>query len=158
MITAAGGTAVAIRVDHTLEGELEALFARIEREQGRLDVLVNSVAGAAIWAAELRKHGLAAVAITPGFLRSERMLENFGVTEENWRDGGKEDKSFLASESPLFVGRAVAALAQDPQVLEQSGQLLSSGKSDGSAGSPIKTALVPIGERSTWITRRFPRQ
>ena len=54
------------------------------------------------------------------------MLEHFGVTEENWRDGVRKDKNFLESESPLFVGRAVAALAQDPKILEQSGQLLSS--------------------------------
>ena len=53
-------------------------------------------------------------------------LERFGVTEANWRDGGKEDRNFLESESPLFVGRAVAALAQDPGILERSGQLLSS--------------------------------
>ena len=68
-------------------------------------------------AAELRPHGVAAVAITPGYLRSESMLEHNGVTEANWRDGGKKDRNFLASESPLFIGRAVAALAQDPKVL-----------------------------------------
>jgi hypothetical protein len=54
------------------------------------------------------------------------MLDHFGVTEENWRDAGRKDKNFLESESPLFVGRAVAALAQDPKVLDRSGQLLSS--------------------------------
>ena len=77
-------------------------------------------------ATELRPPGVAAVAITPGFLRSEAMLENIGVTEANWRDGGKKDKNFLESESPLFVWRAVAALAKDPNVLNRSGQLLSS--------------------------------
>jgi NAD(P)-dependent dehydrogenase (short-subunit alcohol dehydrogenase family) len=77
-------------------------------------------------AAELRPHGVSAVAITPGFLRSEAMLERFGVTEETWRVGAKKDKNFLESESPLFVGRAVAALAGDPAILERSGQLLSS--------------------------------
>ena len=77
-------------------------------------------------ATELRSHGVAAVAITPGFLRSESMLEGLGVTEGNWRDAGKKDKNFLESESPLFLGRAVAALAQDPNVLNRSGQLLSS--------------------------------
>jgi hypothetical protein len=66
------------------------------------------------------------VAITPGFLRSEAMLEHFGVTEANWREGGKKDKNFLESESPLFVGRAVAALAQDGHILERSGQLCNS--------------------------------
>ena len=77
-------------------------------------------------AAELRPHGVAAVAVTPGFLRSETMLERFGVTEENWREGGNKDGNFLESESPLFVGRAVVALAGDPAILERSGQLFSS--------------------------------
>jgi NAD(P)-dependent dehydrogenase (short-subunit alcohol dehydrogenase family) len=77
-------------------------------------------------AAELQPHGVAAIAITPGFLRSETMLEHFGVTEANWRDGGRKDKNFLESESPLFVGRAVAALAQDENILARSGQLCSS--------------------------------
>jgi len=77
-------------------------------------------------AAELKPHGVAAVAISPGFLRSETMLEHVGVTEANWRDGGKEDRNFLESESPLFVGRAVAALAQERRILQRSGQLYSS--------------------------------
>lgn len=81
---------------------------------------------AAIWAAELRPHRIASIAITPGFLRSERMLEHFGVTEANWRDAGARDSNFLESESPLFVGRAIAALAADPKILERSGQLFSS--------------------------------
>jgi len=77
-------------------------------------------------APELQPHGVAAVAVVPGFLRSESMLERKGVTEDQWRDAGKKDPNFLVSESPLFVGRAVAALAQDPNVLERSGQLCSS--------------------------------
>jgi hypothetical protein len=77
-------------------------------------------------AEELRPHGVAAIAITPGFLRSETMLERFGVTEGNWRDAGKKDKNFLESESPLFIGRAVVALAGDAKILKHSGQLLSS--------------------------------
>ena len=77
-------------------------------------------------AAELKPHGVAAIAITPGFLRSEAMLEGFEVSEANWRDAGEQDKNFLESESPLFVGRAVAALAQDGRVLERSGQLYGS--------------------------------
>ena len=201
-IVAAGGTAVAVRVDHTSEAEVEALIARIDRERGRLDVLVNSVAGedplmaqwCSFWktnlsnadtifrqtivshiitskhgaplmiragrglivevtesdvlsaggnpltqtaklalkglalnmAAELRTHGVAAVAVTPGFLRSESMLEHQGVTEANWRDAGRKDPNFLESESPLFVGRAIAALASDPRVIDRTGQLLSS--------------------------------
>jgi hypothetical protein len=54
------------------------------------------------------------------------MLERFGVTEETWREGGKKDRNFLQSESPLFVGRAVVALAGDPAILERTGQLFSS--------------------------------
>jgi NAD(P)-dependent dehydrogenase (short-subunit alcohol dehydrogenase family) len=202
MITAAGGTAIPVRVDHTVETEVEALFARVDREHGRLDVVVNSVAGedplagaygwfwdadltnaakalensllshiitakhaaklmkrdrrglivevtegdslgaggnpvkqvvklalkgnALAMATELHPHGVAAVAVTPGFLRSESMLEGFGVTEKNWRDGGKKDKNFLTSESPLYVGRAVAALAADPKIMKRTGQLFSS--------------------------------
>jgi NAD(P)-dependent dehydrogenase (short-subunit alcohol dehydrogenase family) len=77
-------------------------------------------------AEEIRKHRVAVVAMTPGFLRSESMLQHFGVTEANWRDGGKKDEHFLMSESPLFIGRAVAALAADPKALERSGDILSS--------------------------------
>ena len=75
-------------------------------------------------AAELRPFGVAAVAITPGFLRSEAMLEHFGVTEENWRDGAAKDPNFAFSETPHYLGRAVAALAADPDVLAKSGRAL----------------------------------
>jgi NAD(P)-dependent dehydrogenase (short-subunit alcohol dehydrogenase family) len=66
---------------------------------------------------ELASHGATAVAITPGWLRSEMMLDNFGVTEENWRDAidTTAPADFALSESPRFVGRAVAALASDPE-------------------------------------------
>ena len=77
-------------------------------------------------ASELHAHNVTAVAITPGFLRSEAMLDGMGVTEANWRDAGKKDSNFLESESPLYVGRAVAALAQDPNMLARTGQLWSS--------------------------------
>lgn len=75
---------------------------------------------------ELRRKHVAAVALTPGFLRSEAMLERFGVTEAGWRDGAAQDPYFSASESPCFVGRAVAALAADPRVMEKSGRVFSS--------------------------------
>ena len=202
MIATAGGTAVPVRVDHTVETEVEALFARVMRDHGRVDVVVDSVAGedpsmrqwghfwdtdistgerqlrqgfishvitakhaakamlparrglivevtegdvmggggnpfaqlvkgglkalAGTMAVELRGHDVAAVAVTPGFLRSESMLEGLGVTEANWRDAGKKDANFLESESPLYLGRGVAALAADPEVLAHTGGLLSS--------------------------------
>jgi NAD(P)-dependent dehydrogenase (short-subunit alcohol dehydrogenase family) len=202
MIVAAGGTATAVQVDHAVEAEVEALFARVDREQGRLDILADSVGGenplmgqygwfwttdltngpavfqqsllshivtakhaarlmtrdrrglivevtendvlsaggnplaqtvkfalkgfALSMAAELQPHGVAAIAITPGYLRSESMLQRFGVTEANWRDRGKKDTNFLESETPLFVGRAVAALAADPGIMKRTGQLFSS--------------------------------
>jgi NAD(P)-dependent dehydrogenase (short-subunit alcohol dehydrogenase family) len=78
------------------------------------------------WAAELAPHGVAVVAVTPGFLRSESMLQGLGVTEDNWRDAGKKDSNFLQSESPLFVGRAIAALAADPKVRDRTGMLFGS--------------------------------
>ena len=202
MIEAAGGRAVAVRVDHTKEAEVSALFERVASEHGRLDVLANCVAGedmrmagwTSIWetdltnalavfenallshvitakhaaalmmknrrglivevtefdllfcggnvvaqlvkfslkglammmAEELRKHRVAAIAISPGYFRSERMLEHFGVPEENWREGGKKDPNFLESESPLFIGRAVAALAADRKALARTGDTASS--------------------------------
>jgi len=77
-------------------------------------------------AEELRPHGLTALAVTPGFLRSEAMLDGFGVTEATWRDAVEQDPNFAASETPRYVGRAVAALAADPQVRRRSGQVLTS--------------------------------
>jgi NAD(P)-dependent dehydrogenase (short-subunit alcohol dehydrogenase family) len=77
---------------------------------------------------ELAPHGCTAVALTPGWLRSEMMLERYGVTEENWRDGAAVNPHFAAiSESPRFVGRAVAALAADPQLQRRNGGSFSSG-------------------------------
>ena len=79
-------------------------------------------------AEELAPHGCTAVALTPGWLRSELMLERYGVTEENWRDGAAVNPHFAAiSESPRFVGRAVAALAADPDVHRRNGGSFSSG-------------------------------
>jgi NAD(P)-dependent dehydrogenase (short-subunit alcohol dehydrogenase family) len=77
---------------------------------------------------ELRPHGATAVALTPGWLRSEMMLEIYQVTEENWRDGTKIQPHFIISESPRYVGRAVAALTADPEVSRWNGQSLSSGQ------------------------------
>ena len=79
-------------------------------------------------AKELAPHGCTAVALTPGWMRSEMMLEHYGVTEASWRDATLGSPHFTAiSESPRFVGRAVAALAADPQLQRRSGGSFSSG-------------------------------
>lgn len=90
-------------------------------------------------ARELRKRNITSVAVTPGFLRSESVLQHFGVTEANWREVGKrkggnvnsKDQNdapadFMVSESPRYIGRAVAALASDPRVQKKSGRVFSS--------------------------------
>jgi NAD(P)-dependent dehydrogenase (short-subunit alcohol dehydrogenase family) len=205
MVDQAGGHGVLVRVDHTVEAEVAALFERVKKDHQRLDVLVNCVAGedptaswgsfsegfwqadleqgfallrpavfshlitakhaapllierkrglivettdgntlmyrgflfydlvkttairlAYIYSEDLRKHRVTAVAVSPGYLRSEAMLDHYGVTEENWRDGAKKDPFFINSETPLLVGRAIAALAADPKKLELSGHALGS--------------------------------
>jgi NAD(P)-dependent dehydrogenase (short-subunit alcohol dehydrogenase family) len=77
-------------------------------------------------ALELRKHGIAALSLTPGYTRTEAVLARWGVTEENWREGAEKDPNFIASESPFYVGRAVAALAADPDILDKSGRVFTS--------------------------------
>lgn len=206
LVTAAGGTGIAVPTDHLEAAQVEVLAQRIRAEQGRVDILVNDVWGGellvewdkAIWehdlskglrmvrlgldthlitahyilplmierpggllvemtdgtteyndthyrlspfydlvkcatnrlgwahAKDLEKHGSTSVALTPGWLRSEMMLEHYGVTEANWRDGAKVEPHFIISETPHFVGRAVAALASDPDKARWNGQSLSS--------------------------------
>ncbi|MCM2411302.1 SDR family oxidoreductase [Streptomyces sp. RKAG290] len=206
LVDEAGGHGIPVRVDHLVPAEVEALVARIRREQGRLHLLVNDIWGARIewdrpvWessldtglhtlrlavdthaitshyalpllieepgglvvevtdgtdeynaahyrvsffydlakaavnrmafalAHELEPHGATAVSLTPGWLRSEAMLEAHGVTEANWREAIAHAPHFAISESPAFVGRAVAALAQDPRVSRWNGRSLSSGQ------------------------------
>ncbi|MFD4897952.1 SDR family oxidoreductase [Streptomyces sp. NPDC058411] len=208
LVTAAGGTGIAVPTDHLVPEQVRALAGRIDAEQGRLDILVNDVWGgerlfafdkpvwehdlddglrllrlgvethaitshfllpllvrrpgglvvemtdgtaaynaanyrnsyfydlvknsvlrmAFVLAHELEPHGGTAVALTPGWLRSEMMLDAFGVTEENWRDALTEVPHFCISESPAYVGRAVAALAGDPGVSLRNGGSLSSGQ------------------------------
>src|SRR5207249_8235600 len=90
-------------------------------------------------ARELRKRDIVSVALTPGFLRSEAVLEHFGVSEVNWKEAGKKvppgregrvvhdaGADFMVSESPRYVGRAVVALAADPKVKKKSGRVFSS--------------------------------
>jgi NAD(P)-dependent dehydrogenase (short-subunit alcohol dehydrogenase family) len=78
-------------------------------------------------AKDLEKHGATAVSITPGWMRSEMMLEHYNVKEENWRDATVKMPDFAISETPRFVGRAIAALAADPERARFNGQSLSSG-------------------------------
>ena len=77
-------------------------------------------------AAELRPHRVTALAVTPGFLRSEGTLDHFGVSEDDWRDAVETDPHFAASETPRYIGRAVAALAADPDVERFAGRVLAS--------------------------------
>ncbi|WP_342424509.1 SDR family oxidoreductase [Paenibacillus sp. FSL E2-0178] len=79
-------------------------------------------------AQELKPYGCTAVALTPGWLRSEMMLEHYGIQEDNWRDASANEPHFIISESPRYVGRAVAALAQDPELSRWNGRSLSSGE------------------------------
>ncbi|WP_207756833.1 SDR family oxidoreductase [Nonomuraea cypriaca] len=207
LVTAAGGTGVAVQVDHLERDQVEELAGRVDREQGRLDVLVNDVWGgdhlwewdtpvwkhdmdkglrllrlaiethivtsrhllpllirnegglvvevtdgtwaynethyrenvyydlakmsvnrlAFAWSNELRPYGGTALAVTPGFLRSEAMLDHFGTTEDNWRDA-KADPGWLVSETPAYVGRGVAAVAADPDKQRWTGRSVESGE------------------------------
>jgi NAD(P)-dependent dehydrogenase (short-subunit alcohol dehydrogenase family) len=77
-------------------------------------------------ARELRRKNVAGVALTPGFLRSEVMLEKFGVTEANWQEAVKKVPDYAESETPLFAGRAIACLAADPGIMKKSGRVFSS--------------------------------
>ncbi|MFF8282673.1 SDR family oxidoreductase [Streptomyces albus] len=203
----AGGAARAVAVDHLDAEQVRELVARIDREEGALDILVNDLWGGdrligfgkKLWehdlddglralrlgidshlitsacalpllirrpggllievtdgteeynrnyreplfydlakaaplrmaralAEETEPYGTTVVCLTPGWLRSEAMLDTyFKVTEERWQDGCATDPHFAISETPTFVGRAVAALAADPEVARWNGQSLSSG-------------------------------
>lgn len=128
LVTAAGGRAIPVRVDHSRPDEVRSLIARIAQdEQGRLDLLVNDIWGGdplTEWDVPFWEHSL----LTPGFLRSEAVLDHFGVTEPTWRDAIATDPHLVASETPTYIGRAVVALAADPDVGIRSGQALSTGK------------------------------
>lgn len=79
-------------------------------------------------AKQLHQHKIAVIALTPGFLRSEEMLDHFGVTEANWKEAVQHDRFFAYSETPFYIGKAVVALACDKKVMQKSGQALISGK------------------------------
>ena len=87
---------------------------------------ISSIHLAEAMAEELRPHGVTALAVTPGFLRSEAMLDHFGVSEENWRDGARQDPHFIASETFRYLARGVVALALDTRVAEKTGRTLAS--------------------------------
>ncbi len=76
---------------------------------------------------ELKVDGVAVVSLTPGWLRSETMLDGFGVTEDNWREALVKEPDFAKSETPFYIGRAVVALATDPNVMNKTGHALSAG-------------------------------
>jgi NAD(P)-dependent dehydrogenase (short-subunit alcohol dehydrogenase family) len=208
MVRAAGGRAIPAQVDHLDHEQVRELVARIEREQGRLDILINDVWGSdwliewnvPVWehslesglhmlrlaidthiitshfalrllikrpgglvveltdgtaeynstnyrvslfydlaktsvirmawalAHELKPNQCTALALSPGWLRSEQMLDNYGVTEANWRDAIKKQPHFAIAESPRYVGRAVAHLAADAELARWNGQSVSSGQ------------------------------
>lgn len=208
LVTAAGGTGIAVPTDHLDQAAVESLVAQIRAAHGQLDVLVNDIWGGellfewdkAVWehdldkglrllrlavdthlitahfalpllisrpggllvevtdgttaynatnyrlnpfydlakvavnrmgwshSRDLRKHGCLAVSLTPGWMRSEMMLEHFSVTEETWRDALATEPHFAISETPRFTGRAVAALAADPDRARWNGESLSSGQ------------------------------
>jgi NAD(P)-dependent dehydrogenase (short-subunit alcohol dehydrogenase family) len=92
--------------------------------------LAKAAVGRMGWALahEVGPRGATALSLTPGWLRSEAMLEAYGVTEANWLDGTRIDPHFAISETPRFVGRAVAALAADPDRARWNGTSLSSGQ------------------------------
>jgi NAD(P)-dependent dehydrogenase (short-subunit alcohol dehydrogenase family) len=85
-------------------------------------------------AEELRPHGVTALALTPGFLRSEAMLDNFGVTEDTWHDAVSKDEHFAVSETPAYIGRAVVALAGDSEVHRWTGRATSTWELAGEYG------------------------
>ncbi|HEY3366098.1 MAG TPA: SDR family oxidoreductase [Symbiobacteriaceae bacterium] len=88
---------------------------------------ISAIHLARAMAADLKPHTVTALALTPGFLRSEAMLDHFGVTEATWREAIKKDPHFAESETPFYIGKAVAALASDPHIAARSGQVLMSG-------------------------------
>ncbi|MEW6472272.1 MAG: SDR family oxidoreductase [Actinomycetota bacterium] len=106
--------------------EYNATHYRISFFYDLAKAAVNRMAWAL--AHELKPHGATALSLTPGWLRSEAMLDAYGVTEANWREATKNTPDFGISETPHYVGRAVAALAADPDVARWNGQSLSSGQ------------------------------
>lgn len=103
---------------------------------------------------ELRERKVTAMAVTPGFLRSEWMLDHFGVTEANWRDAASKVPEFIASETPLFVGRGLAALAADPERGRLNGRVVASWDLGERYGLDDADGSRPHFVR--WLTENMP--
>lgn len=82
---------------------------------------ISTIHMAQAMAMDLKEYNIVVIAVTPGFLRSEAMLESFGVTEENWREATKIDPHFIASETPFYIGEAIRCLASDPHIAKKTG-------------------------------------
>ncbi|QBD80859.1 SDR family oxidoreductase [Ktedonosporobacter rubrisoli] len=133
LITSHFALPLLIKSKHGLVVEMTDGTAEYNRTNYRVSLFYDLVKSSVIriaWslAKELEPYSCTAVALTPGWMRSEIMLEHFKVTEANWREATKQEPHFIISESPRYVGRAVAALAQDPDVARWNGQSLSSGQ------------------------------
>lgn len=122
MIDRPGGLHVEV-TDGTLR--YNAVHYRLNVHYDLAKVSVNRLAYAL--GHELAPHGATAVAVTPGWLRSEMMLEIFGVTEENWRESTTAPPGFAVSETPRFVGRAIVAMSTDPDRRRWNQQSVDSG-------------------------------
>ena len=86
---------------------------------------ISNIHIAQAMAEDLKDNNITCIAVTPGFLRSEAMLELFGVTEQNWQEGANKDPHFIASESPYYIGEAICCLATDPNIAEKTGGVYS---------------------------------
>jgi NAD(P)-dependent dehydrogenase (short-subunit alcohol dehydrogenase family) len=133
LITSHFALPLLIRQQGGLVVEMTDGTAEYNRANYRLSIfydLVKTSVQRIAWALgkELTAHGSTTVALTPGWLRSEMMLGHYGVSEENWRDGAAVQPHFVISESPRYVGRAVAALAADPDRGRWNGSSVSSGE------------------------------
>lgn len=82
---------------------------------------ISNIHMAQAMAEDLKEYNITSIAVTPGFLRSEAMLEHFNVTEEDWKDGVKVDPHFIASETPYYIGEAIKCLASDPNIADKTG-------------------------------------
>ena len=120
MVSSGGG--LLVEVTDGISNELREFNFYYDLEKALNIRLAQSLAH------QLRPHKITVVSLTPGFLRSEEMLDHFGVTEATWQEAIKQDKYFAYSETPFYVGKAVAALACDRKVMRKTGQALVSGK------------------------------